>query len=53
MHAVQVEIDRALYMNERLVRPNGNFAAFKRLLDGIVADITDIGRAEERPLAAE
>src|SRR6056297_2308288 len=53
VHAVQVEIDRALYMNERLVRPNGNFAAFKRLLDGIVADITDIGRAEERPLAAE
>ncbi|WP_135507334.1 N-formylglutamate amidohydrolase [Roseovarius aestuariivivens] len=52
-HAVQVEIDRALYMNERLIRPNGNFAAFKRLLDGVIAQITEIGRADARPLAAE
>lgn len=54
MHAVQVEIDRSLYMNETQVRPNSNFAAFKALLEGIVADIIEIGRAAHtRPLAAE
>lgn len=52
-HAIQVEIDRALYMNERLIRPNGNFAAFKRLLDGVIAQIAEIGRSEVLPLAAE
>ncbi|MCR9147941.1 MAG: N-formylglutamate amidohydrolase [Rhodobacteraceae bacterium] len=52
-HAIQVEIDRALYMNERLIRPNGNFAAFKRLLDGVIAQIAEIGRSEVVPLAAE
>ncbi|MCG6884032.1 MAG: N-formylglutamate amidohydrolase [Silicimonas sp.] len=51
-HVVQVEIDRALYMNEHLVRPNNNFAAFKALIDRVVSDITEIGRADI-PLAAE
>ncbi len=52
MHAVQVEMDRALYMNEREIRPNGNFRGFKRLLAGVVAEIAGIGR-REMPLAAE
>lgn len=52
-HAVQIEIDRALYMNERLIRPNGNFEAFRRLMRGIIRDITDIGRTPAMPLAAE
>lgn len=52
-HAVQVEIDRALYMNERLIRPNGNFEAFRSLLSGVIREIAEIGRAEARPLAAE
>ena len=52
-HAVQVEIDRALYMNERLIRPNGNFEAFRKLLSGVIHEIAEIGRAEARPLAAE
>lgn len=52
-HAVQIEIDRALYMNERLIRPNGNFAAFKHLLDGVIAQVAAIGRSETLPLAAE
>ncbi|MCB2129780.1 MAG: N-formylglutamate amidohydrolase [Rhodobacteraceae bacterium] len=51
-HAVQIEIDRSLYMNEREVRPNGNFAGFKRTLQGILAEIADIGRSDYR-LAAE
>lgn len=51
-HAVQVEIDRALYMNEKDVRPNGNFDHFKQLMSRAVVDISDIGRPA-LPLAAE
>ena len=53
VHAVQIEIDRALYMNERLIRPNGNFAAFKRILESVVSEIADIGRDQKLRLAAE
>jgi N-formylglutamate amidohydrolase len=51
-HVVQVEIDRSLYMNEQMIRPNNNFPAFKALIDRVVADVTDIGRAD-LPMAAE
>lgn len=51
-HAVQVEIDRAIYMNEQAIRPNANFQAFRKLLRGVVAEIAAIG-AQEMPLAAE
>ncbi|MGR3756367.1 MAG: N-formylglutamate amidohydrolase [Tranquillimonas sp.] len=51
-HAIQIELDRALYMDESLIRPNADFSAVKRLLDGVVADIAAIGSAE-LPLAAE
>jgi N-formylglutamate deformylase len=52
-HALQIEIDRSLYMNERLIRPNGNFQSFKHLLEGVVSEIADIGRPNESALAAE
>lgn len=52
-HAVQVEIDRALYMDERTVRPNSNFAAFKTALDGVVAELAAIGEADDVRVAAE
>lgn len=51
-HAVQIEIDRALYMNERLIRPNGNFAGVQAALGRIIAEIAEMGRPE-LPLAAE
>lgn len=51
-HVLQVEIDRSLYMNESMIRPNGNFAAFQRLIGRVVADIAEIGRRSV-PLAAE
>ena len=51
-HVVQVEIDRALYMNEQQIRPNNNFKAFKALIDRVVADVTNIGRADIQ-MAAE
>jgi N-formylglutamate deformylase len=51
-HAIQIEIDRALYMNEQAIRPNANFDAFKSVIDGVVEAITTIGRADVA-LAAE
>lgn len=51
-HVLQIEIDRSLYMNERAVRPNGNFEAFRSLLTGVISDIVDIGRPAAA-LAAE
>ncbi|MCR8826946.1 N-formylglutamate amidohydrolase [Pseudosulfitobacter koreensis] len=51
-HAVQVEIDRSLYMNEALVRPNGGFEDVRARLETVVAEIAQIGQ-ERMPLAAE
>lgn len=51
-HAVQIEIDRALYMNEQYIRPNGNFDSFRRLMEQVVGEIADCGR-QMVPLAAE
>lgn len=52
-HAVQVEIDRSIYMDERLIKPNANYKAFKAALDGVIAEIADIGRPAELRVAAE
>lgn len=51
-HAVQVEIDRSLYMNEQLIRPNGNFEAVQAALRGVVKEVAKIGEGRI-PLAAE
>lgn len=51
-HAVQVEIDRSLYMDEARIEPNANFNAFRELMRGVAARIADI-RAQDLPLAAE
>ena len=51
-HAVQIEIDRALYMDEVTIAPNPDFEAFRRLLMGIATEIVAIGRPA-MPLAAE
>ncbi|SFP37112.1 N-formylglutamate amidohydrolase [Tranquillimonas alkanivorans] len=51
-HAVQIEIDRALYMDERAISPSADFPAFKRLMDEIVVDLVSLGAAD-MPLAAE
>lgn len=53
-HVVQVEIDRALYMDERRVVPAEGFEAFRALMTSVVAEIAAIGSGEaETPLAAE
>ena len=51
-HAIQIEIDRGLYMDEAAIKPNGDFHAFRRLLRGVIAEIAAIGHREQR-LAAE
>lgn len=53
LHAVQIEMDRALYMNEREIKPNGNFRGFQKLLAGIMEEIAMMGRGKEISLAAE
>lgn len=53
-HAIQIEIDRSVYMDERRLRPNRDFDAFRALLHGVVGEIAAIGGQEpEMPLAAE
>ena len=51
-HAVQIEIDRSLYMDEALIQPNDSFQSFQDLISSIAQEITDIGRSKI-PLAAE
>lgn len=51
-HAIQVEIDRALYMDERRIAPSRDFDAFRDLLRGVIAEIAAIGY-DEMTLAAE
>lgn len=51
-HAVQVEIDRSLYMNEKMIRPNGDFEAVQAALRDVVKDVAAIGQGRI-PLAAE
>lgn len=51
-HVVQIELDRALYMDEATITPNAGFEAFRRRLMAVAADIVAIGRPA-MPLAAE
>lgn len=51
-HVVQIEIDRSLYMNEQMIRPNGNFQSFQKLMSSVAKEISQIG-AQKLPLAAE
>ncbi|WP_299704611.1 N-formylglutamate amidohydrolase [uncultured Tateyamaria sp.] len=51
-HAIQVEIDRSLYMNERLIEPNADFDAVRDQLRAVVAEVSRVGQSR-LPLAAE
>ena len=52
-HVVQVEVDRRLYLDEARVEPSPDFADFRRLMAGVVAEVAAIGRTGEISLAAE
>ena len=51
-HAVQVEIDRALYMDERLIQPNAAFEDVRQRLQTVISEIASYGQTRI-PLAAE
>ncbi len=51
-HVLQIEIDRALYMDERTIEPHANFDVVRAIMTTITEGIADIGR-REMPLAAE
>jgi N-formylglutamate deformylase len=51
-HAIQIEIDRALYMDEGRIEPSAAFVDFRNLMRRVVSDIACIGK-EQLPLAAE
>lgn len=51
VHVVQVEIDRSLYMDEAQVEPLADFAAFRALIAGVVAEI--VAGSGSQQLAAE
>ncbi len=51
-HVVQIEIDRALYMDERSLTPRPDFDRFADLIARVVTAVADIGR-DALPLAAE
>lgn len=51
-HAIQVEIDRSIYMDERRVQPHDGFEDVQARLRGVMAEIAQIGQ-DRLPLAAE
>lgn len=54
VHAIQIEIDRALYLDEDRVAPGPHFNSFAEIMAAIMAEIAEIGRAEgTTSLAAE
>lgn len=53
-HVIQIEIDRALYLDEQAIRPAPQFDAFMARLAPALAEIADLGRvAGQDKLAAE
>ncbi|SLN43785.1 N-formylglutamate amidohydrolase [Roseisalinus antarcticus] len=52
-HAIQVEIDRALYIDERRIERLPDFDDVARRLESVIAEIAAIGRINDLPVAAE
>ena len=52
-HVVQIEIDRALYMDEDRIVPRPDFQRFQGVITGVIARITAFPIGDRLPLAAE
>ncbi|MBU2360661.1 MAG: N-formylglutamate amidohydrolase [Alphaproteobacteria bacterium] len=52
-HAIQIEVDRALYMNEATLERRADFEDLRALLGGVVARIAAYGASDDRAMAAE
>lgn len=53
MHAVQIEIDRGLYMDQRRVEPSSQFDQFQSSLRPIISALCDLPNLYSTALAAE
>ena len=53
IHAIQIEFDRALYLDSRLDAPGSGLAAMARLLRRMIDAAADEALAQALPLAAE
>ncbi|MFD2175610.1 N-formylglutamate amidohydrolase [Rhodobacter lacus] len=53
LEVVQIEISRALYMDEERVEPLPHFELFAHLIGAVTAELADLVRAGAEPLAAE
>lgn len=51
-HAIQLEINRSLYMDEKTIEPNEGFSTMRDILGRVAGEIAAIGRGENS-LAAE
>ena len=51
--AIQIEIDRSLYMDETRIAPNSDFKCVQARLSSVAAQIAKLGRSRAMPLAAE
>ncbi|MCG3269161.1 N-formylglutamate amidohydrolase [Yoonia sp. I 8.24] len=52
-HAIQVEIDRGIYMNEKTLTLNPDFAHIQAVISGVIAQIAEIGMPADQRIAAE
>ncbi|MEZ5753234.1 MAG: N-formylglutamate amidohydrolase [Paracoccaceae bacterium] len=52
-HVVQIEIDRALYMDEERIVPRPDFQQFQSVITGVIARVTAFPTGDRLPLAAE
>ena len=52
-NAIQIEIDRSIYMNEETMTHNSNFADVKQALTTVISDVCKMHRGSSLPVAAE
>ncbi|MCI5038752.1 MAG: N-formylglutamate amidohydrolase [Donghicola eburneus] len=52
-HAIQIEIDRSLYMNEATITPHEGYEDFKALIGRVIAGMAEFARATPTRMAAE
>ena len=49
VHAIQIEINRALYLNEATMERSANFATCAAIVDGVIGGIAAMGEAWIKP----
>lgn len=52
-HALQVELDRSLYMDEKALRLRDDFPSFLKQMQAVIGEISALGEGEKLQVAAE